>query len=93
MSVGIISPDSQRLYGAGLGGAAVIGTGIPTTAVANIPGAAQGGADLAITPDGKYLYIADPVTNTVVVADTATYTIAKVLPVSIAGAIVIVPAH
>jgi YVTN family beta-propeller protein len=93
MTVGVFSPDSQRLYGVGLDGIAVIDTAtdVPTTAVANIPYA----ADLAITPDGKHLYITDHSTNSVLVADSATYTISTILPISIAGigAIAIVSAH
>jgi YVTN family beta-propeller protein len=93
MDVGVFSPDSQHLYGLGLGGVAVIDTATdaPTTAVANIPDA----DDLAITPDGKHLYITDVSTSSVMVADTATYTISTILPVLVAGkgAIAIVSAH
>jgi YVTN family beta-propeller protein len=93
LTVQVFSPDSQRLYGVGLGGVGVIDTAtdVSTTAVANIPGA----SDLAITPDGKHLYITDAGTNSVLVADTATYTISTVLPVQLAasGAIAIVSAH
>jgi len=98
--VQVFSPDSQHLYGVGLGGVGVIDTTteVASTAVANIPGA----SDLAITPDGKYLYITDVSTKSVLVADTATYTILAVLPLSIdgsigqidgSGAIAIVAAH
>jgi len=93
LTVQVFSPDSQHLYGVGLGGVGVIDTAtdVSTTAVANIPGA----SDLAITPDGNYLYITDAGTNSVLVADTATYTISTVLPVQLAasGAIAIVSAH
>ena len=97
MTVEVFSPDSQHLYGvsagygAGLGGIGVIDTAtdIPTTAVANILAPLQ----LAITPDGKHLYITDSGTASVLVADTATYTISTTIPVSGLGAIAIVPAH
>jgi YVTN family beta-propeller protein len=78
----------------GLGGVGVIDTAteVSATAVANIPGA----SGLAITPDGNHLYITDASTNSVLVADTATYTISTAIPVSIGlsgtGAIAIVPA-
>ena len=73
----IFSPDSRRLFGVGLGGVAVIdtATNAATTAVANLPGA----RGLAITPDGRKLYITDPSTNSVTVADTATYSISAVI--------------
>jgi YVTN family beta-propeller protein len=54
---------------------------LSTAAVANIPGA----TGLAITPDGKHLYITDVTTGSVLVADTATYTISTILPVALAG--------
>jgi len=83
LNVEVFSPDSQHLYGVGLGGVGVIDTAseVPTTAVANIPGATS----VAITPDGKHLYITEVGTNSVMVADTATYTVSAVLPVSMAG--------
>ena len=85
----VFSPDSHHLYGVGLGGVGVIdtATGVSITAVAAIPGA----TGLAITPDGKYLYITS--TNSVLMADTATYTISAVIPVTEAGAIASVSAH
>jgi len=94
VNVQVFSPDSQHLYGLGLGGLGVIDTAteISTTAVANIPGA----SDFAITPDGKHLYITDVSTNSVLAADTATYTISTVIPVqqlSGSGAIAIVSPH
>ena len=93
LDVEVFSPDSQHLYGVGLGGVAVVNTvtEVPTTAVADVPGA----TNVAITPDGRRLYITDKNTNTVIVADTATYSISTVLPVTIAGngAIAIVSAY
>jgi YVTN family beta-propeller protein len=93
LTVQVFSPDSRHLYCVLLGGAGVIDTAteVSTTAVASIPGA----SDLAITPDGKYLYITDVSTKSVLVADTATYTISAVLPLLIdgGGAIAIVAAH
>jgi YVTN family beta-propeller protein len=94
LTVQVFSPDSKHLYGVGLGGVGVIDTAteVSATAVANIPGA----SGLAITPDGNHLYITDASTNSVLVADTATYTISTAIPVSIGlsgtGAIAIVPA-
>jgi YVTN family beta-propeller protein len=91
MTVGLFSPDSQHLYGVGLGGVAVINTATnaATTAVANLPGA----SDLAITPDGRHLYITDATTNSVAVADTSSYTISTIITgVNAAGPIAIVPA-
>jgi YVTN family beta-propeller protein len=90
MTVAVFSPDSQHLYGVGLGGVAVIDTAtdVATTAVANLPGATS----LAITPDGRHLYITDSSTNSVAVADTSTYTISTVIGgVNAAGPIGIVP--
>jgi YVTN family beta-propeller protein len=90
MTVAIFSPDSKHLYGVGLGGVAVIdnATDVATTAVANLPGATS----LAITPDGRHLYITDSSTNSVAVADTSTYTISTVIGgVNAAGPIGIVP--
>jgi DNA-binding beta-propeller fold protein YncE len=83
LDVAVFSPDSQHLYGVGLGGVGFIDTAtdVSTTAVANIPGA----SDLAITPDGKHLYITDVTTGSVLVADTATYTISTILPIAVAG--------
>ena len=93
LTVQVFSHDSKHLYGVGLGGVGVIDTGadVPSTAVANIPGA----SGLGITPDGKHLFITDPSTHSVLVADTATYTISTVIPVPLAGsgAIAIVSAH
>jgi DNA-binding beta-propeller fold protein YncE len=92
LTVGAFSPNSQYLYGVGLGGVGVINTAtdVSTTAIANIPGASA----LAITPDGQHLYITDASTGSVLVADTATYTISTVLPLAVAasGAIAIVSA-
>jgi YVTN family beta-propeller protein len=88
----VFSLDSRHVYGVGLGGLGVINaaTYAVTTAVANLPGA----TDLAITPDGRRFYITDSSTNSVVVADTSTYTISTVIGgVSAAGPIAIVPAH
>ena len=90
MTVAIFSPDSRHLYGVGLGGVAVIDTATDaaTTAVGNLPGATS----LAITPDGRHLYITDSSTNSVAVADTSTYTISTVIGgVNAAGPIGIVP--
>jgi YVTN family beta-propeller protein len=77
MTVGVFSPDSKRMYGVGLGGVAVLdtATNAATTAVAGLPSASA----LAITPDGKHLYITDYTTNSVAVADTATYSISTVI--------------
>lgn len=77
MFVEISSPDSRHMYGVGLGGVAVIdtATNAATTAVANLPGA----YDVAITPDGRHLYITDASTNSVAVADTSTYSISTVI--------------
>jgi YVTN family beta-propeller protein len=77
MFVEIFSPDSRHMYGVGLGGVAVIdtATNAATTAVANLPGA----YDVAITPDGRHLYITDASTNSVAVADTSTYSISTVI--------------
>jgi YVTN family beta-propeller protein len=86
-----MSPDSRHLYGVGLNGVAVIDavTDVPVTAVANLPGA----DNLAITPDGKHLYITNVGDTTVMVADTATYTISTILSIGAFGPIAIVPAH
>jgi len=77
MFVEISSLDSRHMYGVGLGGVAVIdtATNAATTAVANLPGA----YDVAITPDGRHLYITDASTNSVAVADTSTYSISTVI--------------
>jgi YVTN family beta-propeller protein len=91
MPVGVFSPDAQHLYGVGLGGVAVISTATnaATTAIANLPGA----GDLAITPDGRHLYITDGSTNSVVIADTSTNMISTTIGgVNAPGAIAIVPA-
>jgi YVTN family beta-propeller protein len=91
MTVGTFSPDSPQMYGVGLGGVAVMNTATnaATTAVANLPGAYA----LAITPDGRHLYITDRSTNSVAVADTSTYTISTVIGgIDGAGPIAIVPA-
>lgn len=91
MTVGVFSPDSLHMYGVGLGGVVVLdtATNASTTAVAGLPGASA----LAITPDGKHLYITDFSTNSVAVADTSTYSISTVIG-GIDGArpIAIVPA-
>jgi YVTN family beta-propeller protein len=92
MTVGIFSPDSPKMYGLGLGGVAVMNTATNavTTAVANLPGAYA----LAITPDGRHLFITDRSTNSVAVADTSTYTISTLIGgIDGAGPIAIVPAH
>jgi YVTN family beta-propeller protein len=83
LNVAVFSTDSQHLNGVGLGGVGVIDTAtdVSATAVANIPGA----TGLAITPDGKHLYITDVATGSILVADTATYTISTILPVALAG--------
>jgi YVTN family beta-propeller protein len=87
----IFSPDSRHMYGVGLGGVAVLdtATNAATTAVANLPGA----FGVAITPDGRHLYITDASTNSVAVADTSTYSISTVID-GLEGArpIAIVPA-
>jgi YVTN family beta-propeller protein len=91
MTVSIFSPDAQHLYGIGLGGVGVIDTAtdVAITAVANLPGA----TNLAITPDGRHLYITDTSTNSVAVADTSTYTISTVIGgLNGVGPIGIVPA-
>jgi len=77
MTAGVFSPDSRHMYGVGLGGVAVLDTttNAAATAVANLPGA----RDLAITPDGRHLYITDPSTNSVAVADTSTYSISAII--------------
>jgi YVTN family beta-propeller protein len=87
----VFSPDSHHLYGAGLGGVAVLNTttNAAATAVANLPGA----RDVAITPDGRHLYITDPTTNSVAIADTATYSISAIIGgLDLAHPIAIVPA-
>ena len=95
MTVGPFSPDAQHLYGPGLGSTVVIDTAteVPTTAVANLYGLTGylTPFGMAVTPDGKYLYTA--LINEVAVADTATYTIEKILPVPTAGPIAIVSVH
>jgi YVTN family beta-propeller protein len=79
----VFSPNSQYLYGVGMGGVGVINTAanVSTTAVANVPDASQ----LAITPDGRHLYITDVYDGWVFVADTASYTVSTVLTVGIPG--------
>jgi YVTN family beta-propeller protein len=79
----VFSPNSQYLYGVGLGGVGVISTAanVSTTAVANVPNANQ----LAITPDGRHLYITDVYDGWVFVADTASYTVSTVLSVGSPG--------
>jgi YVTN family beta-propeller protein len=88
----VFSLNSQYLYGVGLGGVGVINTAanVSTTAVANLSGAIQ----LAITPDGRHLYITNPGALWVYVADTASYTVSTVVtvPLAASGAIAMGPA-
>ena len=89
MSVGVFSPDGKYLYGSGSGGVAVLDT-TTNAVVTTIPDAAVAG--LAITPDGKHLYVTDGI-NSVAVIDTSTNTVsATVSGVAGAGFIAIAPA-
>ena len=80
---GVMSPDGSRLY-------AISNLG-PTTAIDLVNGVqlatiSAGGAfmptQVALTPDGRTLYVADRFGNAVRIVDTATNTVSRTLPIT-----------
>jgi len=72
-----VSPDGQHAYAGGLGTVSVIDTTSNTvTATISVPDAGR----LAITPDGRYVYVVGG-SNSVWVIDTASNTVTATIPV------------
>jgi YVTN family beta-propeller protein len=87
LSVGVFSPDGKYLYGSGSGGVAVLDTAT-NEVVTTIPVTVAG---LAITPDGRHLYVTDGVSS-VAVIDTSTNKVsATISGVAGAGGIAMAP--
>ena len=75
------TPDGRAAYALSSGAVSAIDTATNTVAATTQIGGNSGSISIAITPDGRFAYIANAFLNTVSVLDTATNTVTATVPV------------